>query len=71
MAVFNDEDRPVLPPGPHAIGQDLATLSIEDIESRITMLREEILRLEDTMRAKTAQRSAADLLFRGQQPQGD
>ncbi|HVI27781.1 DUF1192 domain-containing protein [Hansschlegelia sp.] len=65
MAAFDDD----LPrtPGPlreHVIGQDLSVLSVEDLTQRVAALRSEIERLEAAIAAKTAQRSAADSLFR-------
>ncbi|WP_181706628.1 DUF1192 domain-containing protein [Chthonobacter rhizosphaerae] len=58
-----DDERAVKPPG-HQIGQDLSSLSEEDLAERIEMLKAEILRLENAMRAKASVRTAADSLFR-------
>jgi uncharacterized small protein (DUF1192 family) len=65
MPIFDDE--PGAPPArkvAHEVGQDLSRLSIEDLRTRVTLLREEIARLEAAADAKSAQMSAADLLFR-------
>ncbi len=43
---------------------DLALLSIEDLELRIAEYEAEILRMKDAIKAKEAQRSTADALFR-------
>ena len=48
----------------HIVGQDLATLSIEEIDERIAILREEISRLEQARTDKQASRTAADAVFR-------
>ena len=48
----------------HELGQDLALLSVEELVERIAALREEIVRLEATMAAKKASRSAADQFFK-------
>ncbi len=48
----------------HEIGQDLAPLSVAEIDARITLLHEEIERLKQARLAKDATRSAADALFR-------
>jgi uncharacterized small protein (DUF1192 family) len=63
MAVFDaDGDKPVRKLA-HEIGQDLYTLSIEDFDERIALLKAEIARLEDARQKKTAQRAAADNVF--------
>ncbi|MBK5961248.1 hypothetical protein CCR97_24020 [Rhodoplanes elegans] len=48
----------------HDIGQDLALLSVAEIDERIGLLRDEIARLEAARAAKQASRSAADLFFK-------
>ena len=58
-----DDDRPARPVV-HAIGQDLATLSVDEIGERIQLLRDEIARLEAAIAAKSATRAAAEGLFR-------
>jgi uncharacterized small protein (DUF1192 family) len=60
---FFDDDRPVKKPV-HEIGQDLSLLSVADLDARISILREEIARLESDRQKKQAGRSAADELFR-------
>lgn len=60
---FFDEDRPVKKTV-HEIGQDLSILSVGDLDDRIALLRQEILRLEADRQKKQAGRSAADNLFR-------
>ncbi|MBN9553033.1 MAG: DUF1192 domain-containing protein [Alphaproteobacteria bacterium] len=62
MAVFDDEPRKK--PRPHEIGQDLSLLSVDELSQRITMLRDEIARLEEERAAKGATKSAAEALFR-------
>jgi len=58
-----DDDRPVKKPEV-PIGDDLALLSVEELEWRIGVLRQEILRLEAAISAKRASRSAADSVFK-------
>jgi uncharacterized small protein (DUF1192 family) len=60
---FFDEDRPVKKTV-HEVGQDLSILSVGDLDERITLLKEEIARLEADRQKKQAGRSAADNLFR-------
>ena len=48
----------------HEIGEDLALLSVEELKERIMALQTEIKRLEDTIRAKEATKTAADTFFR-------
>ncbi len=58
-----DDDRPVRKPEV-PIGDDLALLSVEELEWRIAILRQEILRLEAAISTKRASRSAADSVFK-------
>lgn len=48
----------------HEMGQDLALLSVGELTERITLLRDEIARLEAEMKRKQASKSAADTFFR-------
>lgn len=48
----------------HELGQDLALLSVGELESRIEALKAEIARLEAARAAKQASRSTADQFFR-------
>lgn len=47
-----------------ALGEDLTTLSISELTSRIELLRGEITRIEATVATKQRQSAAADALFR-------
>jgi uncharacterized small protein (DUF1192 family) len=58
-----DDDRPAKKPEV-PIGDDLALLSVEELEWRVGVLREEITRLEAAITAKRASRSAADSVFK-------
>lgn len=60
---FMDEDRPQKKTA-HEIGSDLSMLSVDDLDARITLLGEEILRLKADREKKLEGRSAADNLFR-------
>jgi len=57
-----DEDAPRTP-RTHAIGEDLSTLSLDELAARIAMLREEIVRVEDAIAAKRESAAAADKIF--------
>jgi uncharacterized small protein (DUF1192 family) len=48
----------------HDMGQDLALLSVGELTDRITLLKEEIARLEAEMKRKQASKSAADMVFK-------
>jgi uncharacterized small protein (DUF1192 family) len=48
----------------HEMGQDLALLSVGELTERITLLKEEIGRLEAEMARKNASKSAADSFFK-------
>jgi len=63
MPMIDDEDRPKKKLA-HEIGQDLALLSVEELRERITLLKDEIARLETAMAAKQASRSSADQFFK-------
>ena len=43
---------------------DLALMSIEDLQLRIAEFKTEIARMKEAIRAKEAQRSTADALFK-------
>lgn len=48
----------------HEIGQDLSTLSIDEIGERIELLNAEIARLESARGAKNSSMKAADAFFK-------
>lgn len=51
-------------PNAHVIGEDLAALSIAEIDERIAALEEEIARLAAARARKADTRSAADAFFK-------
>lgn len=63
MAIGDDEERPRRKLS-HEIGQELALLSVAELDERIGLLRDEIARLEAARAAKQASRSAADQFFK-------
>jgi uncharacterized small protein (DUF1192 family) len=58
-----DEDRPKKKIV-HEIGQDLALLSVKELQERIALLKEEIARLEGSITRKEASRNVADTFFK-------
>lgn len=62
MGIFDDE--PVAAPRRHEIGQDLSLLSVDELRSRIGMLRDEIDRIEAELSSKGQTKAAAEALFR-------
>ncbi len=48
----------------HDMGQDLALLSVGELGERITLLKDEIARLEAEMNRKRVSKSAADSFFK-------
>lgn len=48
----------------HEMGQELALLSVSELNDRIALLKEEIARLEAEMKRKQATKSAADMVFK-------
>ena len=62
MALFEDEPRKAI--RTHQIGQDLALLSVGELQERIAQLQAEIARLETELKAKGATKAAAEALFK-------
>ena len=63
MAAIDDEDRPkkkII----HEIGQDLALLSVKELDERIALLREEIARLEAAWRASRPRATSPTQFFK-------
>lgn len=60
---MDDDDKPKKKIS-HEIGQDLALLSVSELEARIALLREEIGRLELAIGAKRASLDAANTFFK-------
>ena len=63
MPVMDEDDRPKKKVA-HEIGQDLTLLSVEELAARVSLLKEEIARLEADMGKKRATRAAADQFFK-------
>ena len=60
---FAEDDRPKKKLA-HELGCDLTLLSADELKDRITLLQEEIARLEAERQRKQAGRTAAESLFR-------
>ena len=63
MPATDDDDRPKKKIT-HEIGQDLTLLSVGELNERISLLKDEIARLEADIKSKQASKSAADLFFK-------
>ena len=63
MPVSDDDDRPKKKIV-HEIGQELALLSIRELEERIVLLNKEIGRLQAAIASKQGSRSVADQFFK-------
>jgi uncharacterized small protein (DUF1192 family) len=63
MPAIDEDDRPKKKIS-HEIGQELALLSVKELDERIALLREEIARLEADQTRKQASRNAADQFFK-------
>ena len=57
------DDEPVVSNAAVTLGESLSTLSIEDLEERITALSDEIKRVEAELRSKRSGRAAAEAVF--------
>ena len=62
MSLFED-DRPKKKTS-HEIGSDLSMLSVDELKTRVGLLRAEIERLEAEIMSKSSSRNAAEGLFR-------
>ncbi len=62
MSAFDEEE--IKKPAVHEIGSDLSLLSVDELELRITLLQDEIRRLETERHSKQNSKSAAESLFR-------
>jgi uncharacterized small protein (DUF1192 family) len=62
MAKEDDDFKPA--PPAHILGEDLARLSVDELELRIAALKAEIIRLDAAITAKNASRLAADQFFK-------
>jgi uncharacterized small protein (DUF1192 family) len=63
MPAIDDEDRPKKKIA-HEIGQDLALISVKELEERIALLKDEIVRLEADINRKQSSRNVADQFFK-------
>jgi uncharacterized small protein (DUF1192 family) len=63
MVKDEDDDRPKKKIS-HEIGQELALLSVKELQERIALLKEEIARLEASITSKQTSRNVADAFFR-------
>ena len=63
MAAIDDDERPKKKIT-HELGQDLTLLSVGELAERVTLLKEEIARIEANMATKQASKSAADMFFK-------
>jgi uncharacterized small protein (DUF1192 family) len=61
--MFDEDDKPKKKLA-HEVGQDLAALSISELEERIALLRSEIKRLEESIAAKKASEAIASTFFK-------
>jgi uncharacterized small protein (DUF1192 family) len=58
------EEKPRPKPAAHEVGQDLASLSVGELEERIEILEREIERLKEAKARKEASRTAASAFFK-------
>ena len=58
------DDEPQKKPVSHEIGQDLSALSIEELEKRVGLLKEEIIRIEEASSVKRASMASAENFFK-------
>jgi len=63
MPAIDDDDRPKKKIV-HEIGQELALISVKELQERITLLKEEIARIEADIAKKQTSRNVADQFFK-------
>jgi uncharacterized small protein (DUF1192 family) len=63
MPLIDEDDKPKKKVA-HEIGQDLALLSVAELEARIMLMRDEIARLEADIARKRSTKAAADQFFK-------
>ncbi len=61
--MFDEETEPAKKTD-HVVGQDLSTLSLEELEARIALMRSEIERLQREIEAKRSTAEAANSIFK-------
>lgn len=62
MGPFDEEETKKMPV--HEIGQDLSLLSVDELQERIGLLKDEITRLEAEAGSKGASKAAAEAFFK-------
>lgn len=62
MSLF-DDDKP-LKKTSHEIGADLSAISVDELNKRVILLRDEIARIEAEITAKSSSRNVAESLFK-------
>lgn len=60
----SQDEGPLSRPVGHEIGQDLSSLSLFELEERVTALKREIKRIEETVEQKQRTQAAADAFFK-------
>lgn len=63
MPRYDEDGRKIEAPA-HAVGADLSDLSVDELQDRIVMLREEILRVEAAIAGKSGSIAAAESFFK-------
>ena len=63
MPAIDEDDRPKKKIV-HEIGQELALISVKELEERIALLKEEIGRLEADIKRKQTSKNVADQFFK-------
>ncbi len=58
------DDDPVKKPKTHEVGMPIETMSVDELNDRIVLLRDEIVRLEAAVVARKKTKDAADSLFK-------
>tara|TARA_R110001599_G_scaffold71780_3_gene199954 strand:- start:1505 stop:1699 length:195 start_codon:yes stop_codon:yes gene_type:complete len=63
MARYDEEGRRIKTAA-HAVGEDLADLSVEELQERIAALKQEIVRTEEMIKGKSGSIAAAEAFFK-------
>ncbi|MGI9483644.1 MAG: DUF1192 domain-containing protein [Hyphomicrobiales bacterium] len=62
--MFDDEDARAKKAAELVVGADLSAISVDELKERITLLEEEIARIQAEIAAKQSSKDAAESVFR-------
>lgn len=64
MGIFDEDPEKIV--HTHQLGQDLSLLSVDELQTRIAQLKNEVARLEKELSTKDESKNAAEAFFKRQ-----